>query len=195
MDQQQRLAAAIKTIAVRYLPAAVRKDDDAGIVKWGLRVADYATRLAVLAGAPLDDDEEETLARASAPAEVVPNFGDSKAMSSGLYNDWVVAWVQRHFPEAYTDWPPTVKAISPDAIASAARADGCLAQVCAAGVLGYPGGAWADMGDWSLYTALTSTSDGGQFIHRVYHMGKLVGELAGGPDVGLDYAKSLGFDW
>ena len=164
MTEQQRLAGAIQTIAKRYLPAAVRKDDDAGVLKWATRLADYATRLAALALAPLDDDEAETLSRASAPAAVVPNYGDSKAMSSGLYNDWVVEWIKAKFPEAYVNWPPEVRAIAPDAIASAAKADGCLAQVCAAGVLAYPGGPWAEMGDWSLYTALTST-DG---THRVW---------------------------
>jgi hypothetical protein len=189
MSEQQDLVTAIKTIAVRYLPGVVKRKDDAGIQKWGLRLADYATRLAVLAGAPLDDDEASTLSAAVAPPAVVPNYGDSRAMSSGLYNDWVVEWIKAKFPEAYVNWPPEVRAIAPDAIANAAKADGCLAQVCAAGVLGYPGGAWADMGDWSLYTAVTST-DG---THQVWHMGQLVGTQVGGD--GLEFAHSLGFNW
>ena len=189
MTEQQRLAGSIQTIARKYLPTAVRRDDEKAILKWSVRLADYATRLAALSVAPLDDDEAETLARASAPAAVAPNYGDSRAMSSGLYNDWVVEWIKAKFPEAYVNWPPEVRAIAPDAIASAAKADGCLAQVCAAGVLGVPGGAWAEMGDWSLYTALTST-DG---THQVWHMGQLVGTQVGGD--GLEYAHSLGFNW
>lgn len=188
MTEQQRLTRACTTIAARYLPAAVRKDDDAGIVKWASRLADYATRIAVLSGAPLDDDEVATLARASAPAAVAPNFGDSRAMSSGLYNEWVAAWWIDHFGEGG-------HAVDYGTVAAAAVADGCLAQVCAAGKLGSPAGPVPDLGDWSLYTALTGTSDGGQFVHRVWHMGKLVGELVGGPGDGLDYAKSLGFNW
>jgi hypothetical protein len=122
-------------------------------------------------------------------AEEVPNFGDSPAMSSSLYNEWVSAWFVRTFPEAYRDWPPTVYAVTAQQIAEAATEDGCLAQVSASGSLGWPDGPYADLGDWSLYTALVTT-DG---FHRVYHMGKLVGEQDGGD--GLEFAKSLGFDW
>ncbi len=132
----------------------------------------------------------------AAPVEPVPNFGESNAMSSGLYNDWVSAWVQRTFPEAYRDWPPTVYAIGPQEIVDAAKRDGCLAQVCAAGTLGYPTGPHDAIGDWSLYTALTSTStDSGGWLHQVWHMGKNVGEKLGGTDDGLEFAASLGFNW
>lgn len=127
-------------------------------------------------------------------AEEVPNFGESKAMSSGLYGDWVSEWFQRTFPEAYRDWPPTVYAVTPEAIVEAATKDGCLAQVSACGSLGFPGGPYDDLGDWSLYTALTSTStDDGRLVHNVWHMGKLVGTQEGGD--GLEFAKSLGFNW
>lgn len=193
MSEIARLAAAIKVISEKYLTRVVKSGDEAGIAKWSLRLADYSTRLAVLAS------PKAALAKAEVadlnPPEEVPNFGDSKQMSSALYGDWVGKWMQRTFPEAYRDWPPTVHAVTPQAIADAAKADGCLAQVCAAGALGTPGGVWSDMGDWSLYTALTSETTGDGFIHRVYHMGKLVGELTGGPDDGLEYAHSLGFDW
>lgn len=110
-------------------------------------------------------------------------------MGSGLYNEWVSAWFVRTFPEAYVDWPPTVRAITPEAIRTAALAAGCLAQVSACGSLGYPGGPWDAMGDWSLYTALVST-DG---RHEVFHMGKLVGTQDSGD--GLEFAHSLGFNW
>ena len=69
MTEQQRLAGSIQTIARKYLPAAVRKDDEKAILKWSVRLADYATRLAALSVAPLDDDEAETLARASVVRE------------------------------------------------------------------------------------------------------------------------------
>jgi hypothetical protein len=114
-------------------------------------------------------------------------------MSSGLYNEWVSAWVQRTFPEAYRDYPPLVHAIDPIAISGKAKEDGCLAQVCAAGVLGFPGGPWVDLGDWRLFTGLTSTSDDAGLTHRVWHMGTLVGTQTGGD--GLEFAKSLGFYW
>jgi hypothetical protein len=191
MDEIARLAAAIRTISETYLTRVVKSGDKAAIAKWSLRLADYSTRLAVLVSPPLAKAEVADLN----PPEDVPNFGDSKQMSSALYGDWVGGWMQRNFPEAYRDWPPTVHAVTPQAIADAAKADGCLAQVCAAGALGTPGGVWSDLGDYSLYTALTSESTGDGFIHRVYHMGALVGEKIGGPDDGLEYAHSLGYEW
>jgi hypothetical protein len=123
------------------------------------------------------------------PVETPPNFGVRQEMSSGLYNEWVSDWIQRTFPAAYVDWPPMVGAIEPGAIATAATEAGCLAQVSAAGTLGFPGGPWHELGEWSLYTALVST-DG---VHRVFHMGKLVGSQDGGD--GLEFAHSLGFNW
>lgn len=192
MTEIARLAAAIKTISEVYLGRVVAKGDEPAILKWSLRLADYSTRLAALVAPPLTAEERMALAPAVEPP---PNFGNRQEMSAGLYGDWVTAWFQRTFPEAYADWPPTVHAVAPGAIADAAKADGCLAQVCAAGVLGDPAGPWADLGDWSLYTALTGTTDNGGFVHRVWHMGKLVGSMVGGPGDGLDYAKSLGFNW
>jgi hypothetical protein len=124
-----------------------------------------------------------------------PNFGESDAMSSGLYNEWVTAWITGTFPEAYRDWPPTVYGIDHTAIVAAAKEDECLAQVCAAGVLGIPGGVWDALGDWSLFTAVASTSVDGGFLHQVFHMGDLVGETVSGPGDGLEYAASLGFNW
>lgn len=186
MTEIQRLAAAIKTVSEVYLGRVVKSDDKAGIVKWSVRLADYSTRLAVLASPPLAAKEAADLAPAVEPP---PNFGESKAMSGGLYSAWVTAWFQAKFPEAYRDFPPVVHAVDPGAIADAAKADGCLAQVCAAGVLGVPGGAWTDMGDWSLYTGLVGSND----VHSVWHMGKLVGTQAGGD--GLEFAHSLGFNW
>lgn len=130
----------------------------------------------------------------AALVEKVPNFGDSPAMSSGLYGEWVSEWVQRTFPEAYRDWPPKVYAITPQALHDAAVRDGCLAQVTACGNFSFPGGPTADLGDFSLYTALTSTmTDDGRLVHNVWHMGQLVGTQEGGD--GLEFAHSLGFDW
>ena len=186
MTEQQRLAGSIQTIARKYLPTAVRRDDEKAILKWSVRLADYATRLAALSVAPLDDDEEETLARASAPAAVAPNYGDSRAMSSGLYNDWVAAWWIDHFGEGG-------HAVDYGTVADAAKTDGCLAQVSAAGKLGSPAGPVPGLGDWSLYTAYTTTSDEDGLTHRVYHMGQLVGTQVGGD--GLEFAHSLGFNW
>jgi len=191
MTEIERLAAAIKTISETYLTRMVAKGDIGGVQKWSLRLADYSTRLAVLTGPALSRAEVAELN----PVEPPPNFGDTPQMSSALYGDWVTAWFQRTFPDAYRDWPPTVHAVDPNTIVAAAKADGCLAQVCAAGVLGTPDGAWSELGDFSLYTALTGESSEGGFIHKVWHMGKLVGEKVGGPDDGLDYAHSLGFDW
>jgi hypothetical protein len=194
MTETERLAAAIKKISEKYLTAVVKNKDEKGITKWALRLADYSTRLAILV-----TPEVRLASREAAevePAEAPPNFGDSDRMSSGLYNDWVVEWVQRRFPEAYVNWPPEVKAISPDRIAAAAKEDGCLAQVCAAGVLGFPGGPWDELGDWSLYTALTGTSEDGGFVYKVFHMGKLVGQTqSASPDDGLAFAALLGFNW
>jgi hypothetical protein len=53
MSEQQSLIAAIKVISTKYLPTVVRKHDDAGILKWSLRLADYASRLAVVVSPPL----------------------------------------------------------------------------------------------------------------------------------------------
>lgn len=186
MTEIQRLAAAIKTISETYLGRVVAKGDTAGILKWSTRLADYSTRLAALVAPPLTAEERIALAPA---VEAPPNYGVRQEMSSVLYGDWVTAWVQRTFPEAYRDWPPTVHALAPGAIATAATKDGCLAQVCAAGVLGVPDGAWADMGDWSLFTGLVGT-DG---VNDVWHMGNLVGTQDGGD--GLEFAHSLGFNW
>lgn len=92
--------------------------------------------------------------------------------------------------------PPTVHAITPEALHEAAVKDGCLAQVTATGNFTTPDGVLAALGDFSLYSALTSTStDTGEWKHQVWHMGKLVGEKVGGTDDGLDFAHSLGFDW
>jgi hypothetical protein len=193
MTEIQRLAAAIKTISEVYLGRVVKSGDRDGIAKWSLRLADYSTRLAILVS------PQAALAKAEVadlnPVLKAPNFGDSAQMSSALYGDWATEWFQRTFPEAYRDYPPTVHAVAPGAIAEAANRDGCLAQVCAASVLGTPDGAWSELGDFSLYTALTGESSGGQFIHKVWHMGKLVGEKVGGPDDGLEFAHSLGFEW
>lgn len=193
MSETTRLAAAIKTISETYLGRVVKSGDREGIAKWSLRLADYSTRLAVIASprAALVAREADELN----PIGDVPNFGDSDQMSGALYGDWVTAWVQKRFPEAYRDWPPTVHAISPQALANAATEDGCLAQVTAAGVFGVPD-TEGSLGDFSLYTALASTAlDGGMFIHKVWRMGKLVGSRIGGPDDGLDFAHSLGFNW
>jgi hypothetical protein len=137
---------------------------------------------------------------AVAPVKVAgpaaPNFGESDAMSAGLYGDWMAKWVVARFPDAYADWPPTVKGIEAGTLAAAAVEDGCLAQVTACGNFGNPESRGADLGDFSLYTALTSTStDTGEWNHQVWHMGKLVGEKIGGPNDGLDFAHSLGFNW
>ena len=119
-------------------------------------------------------------------ADPLPNFGDRPEMSTGLYREWGAAWWTAHF-----DGLPAVEY---GTIADAAVAEGCLAQVCAAGLLGSPDGPVAGLGDWSLYTALTTTQDDtGGVVHRVYHMGRLVGSQAGGN--GLEFAHSLGFDW
>jgi len=171
----------------RAVAISDRKGDDPGVEKWSIRLADASTSLAVLVNPELAEEEE--LATSVPAATPPPNFGESDAMSSGLYNEWVSAWIQRTFPDAYVNWPPEVKAISPEAIRVAAKAAGCLAQVSACGTLGFPGGPWDAMGDWSLYSALVST--GG--VHSVWHMGKLVGTQSGGD--GLEFAKSLGFNW
>lgn len=122
-----------------------------------------------------------------------PNFGESDAMSSGLYADWMSKWVVARFPAAYANWPPEVGSITPEALHDAAVEDGCLAQVTACGNFSTPDGVWAALGDFSLYTALTSTMDDAGLTHRVWHMGKLVGTQSGGD--GLDFAHSLGFNW
>ena len=129
-----------------------------------------------------------------AAVEPPPNFGESDAMSSGLYADWMAKWVVARFPAAYANWPPEVGNITPDALHAAAVEDGCLAQVTACGNFGTPEAPYPDLGDFSLYTALTSTStDSGGWKHQVWHMGKLVGTQSGGD--GLEFAHSLGFNW
>jgi len=132
----------------------------------------------------------------AAPVNPVPNFGESDAMSSGLYADWMAKWVVARFPDAYREWPPTVYSITPEALHAAAVEDGCLAQVTACGNFGTPEAPYPDLGDFSLYTALTSTStDTGEWKHQVWHMGKLVAEKVGGPNDALEWAHSLGFNW
>jgi len=172
----------------RAVANADRKGDDPGVEKWSIRLADASTSLAVLVNPDLAEPEE--FAPIVAPP---PNFGASNKISSGLYGDWVSAWFQSSFPEAYRDWPPTVYAVAPGTIAEKAKADGCLAQVCAFGPLGAPDGAWAGMGDWSLFTGLVSTSSEGNFVHNVWIMGKLVASQTGGPD-GLPFAIANGLD-
>lgn len=189
----QRLVAAIAKISEVYLVRLSKSGDEEGMLKYTLRLADYSTRLAVILSPSLSRAEVADLAPAVEPA---PNFGDSKKMSSELYGEFATKWMQRTFPHLYADWPPTVHATSPQSIAEAATRDGVLAQVTAAGVFGPPDGYNAGLGDFSLYTALVGeTRDDGQFTHNVWHMGKLVGTAVGGPDIGLDFAKSLGFDW
>jgi hypothetical protein len=120
-------------------------------------------------------------------------------MSSGLYNDWVTAWVKRSFPEAYKDFPPTVHAIDGKDIIAKAKEDGCLAQVCAAGTLGGPNDLYGKDGDWSLYTALLGTSgEAGQpmqYRYRLYILGKLIDTLdSNDPGAGLEWAISKGLN-
>jgi hypothetical protein len=62
MTEIARLAAAIKTISEVYLGRVVKSDDKAGIAKWSTRLADYSTRLAVLAGPALEPIEKTMLA-------------------------------------------------------------------------------------------------------------------------------------
>ena len=129
---------------------------------------------------------------AAAPVAPVPDkapdYGVRQEMSATLYAAWALAWMKKTFPDAGT--------FDPSAVLQAAKAAGCLAQVCASGVVGWPDGPYADLGDWSLYTSVVGTSlDAGTMDFRVYHMGQLVGEKIGGPNDGLAYAKSLGFDW
>lgn len=193
MTEIERLAAAIKTISEKYLTAVVKKKDEKGILKWSTRLADYSTRLSAIVAPPLTVAERTALAPAVVAA---PNFGDRPEMSSGLYGEWVGDWVVKTFPEAYRDWPPLVYAITPQALLAAAQRDNCVAQVAACGNFGEPDGVFAGTVDFSLYTALTGTNtDDGQFLHRVWHMGKLVGETVGGPGDGLDFAEVLGFNW
>jgi hypothetical protein len=54
MTEQARLGAAIAKISTIYLPRALKADDDAATLKWSLRLADYATRLAVLSAEALE---------------------------------------------------------------------------------------------------------------------------------------------
>jgi len=153
------------------LAAAAKRNDEAAVAKW-------ATKALVEV---LPEPEPEPVVDLAE----VPNFGESKAMSGALYGDWVAAWWAKNFGElASVDYP---------VIAEQATADGCLAQVCAVGKLGSPDGPVPDLGDWSLYTAYTMAMDENGLTNRVYHMGKLVGEQVGGN--GLEFAKSLGFDW
>ena len=187
----KRLLVAIEA-ATKYLARMVAKGDEAGILKWSTRLADFSTRLAAVVAPPLTEEERVALEPAPEPP---PNFGESQKMSSELYGEFAIKWMQRTFPHLYADWPPTVHATSPQSIADAAKRDGCLAQVTAAGVFGGPDSFNAGLGDYSLYTALTSEGTGDGFVHKVWHMGELVGEKVGGPDDGLDYAHSLGFNW
>jgi hypothetical protein len=118
-------------------------------------------------------------------ADKVPDFGVRPEMSSALYGEWVAAWWVTNFGG--------LASVDYGQIVGQAKADGCLAQVCAAGKLGSPDGPVPDLGDWSLFTALTSTQDEDGLTHRVYHMGTLVGTQSGGD--GLEFAHSLGFNW
>jgi hypothetical protein len=118
-------------------------------------------------------------------ADPVPNFGERPEMSSGLYGEWVAAWWAKHFGG--------LASVNYGTIVEQATAEGALAQVCAAGKIGSPDGPVPDLGDWSLFTALVSTQDDAGITHRVFHMGKLVGTQEGGD--GLDFAKTLGFNW
>jgi len=156
------------------MATAAKRGDEAAVIKWATRA------LAEVLAEPEAEPAE--------PAVVPPNFGFSAKISSGLYGEWVTAWVQRSFPEAYRDWPPKVYSIAPDSIVAKAKEDGCLAQVCAAGTLGSPDGPWAGMGDWSLYTNFTNSNE-----HCVLW---IMGEKRGEADVadGLAWAIGLGLD-
>jgi hypothetical protein len=61
MTEQARLGAAIAKISSIYLVRSIKADDDAATLKWSLRLADYATRLAVLSAPPLAAKEAATL--------------------------------------------------------------------------------------------------------------------------------------
>jgi hypothetical protein len=59
MSEAARLGAAIKTISEKYLGNVIAANDTAGIAKWSIRLADYATRLAVLVSPPLPPIEHK----------------------------------------------------------------------------------------------------------------------------------------
>lgn len=160
----------------KSLARAVERNDRPQIANWAMRQADVSTSLAVAAIPALAKEDEAAI------AVPPPNFGRSNKLSTVLYSPWAFAWFAAAFG---TVWPDAGK------IAERATVDGCLAQVCAAGILGTPG----DPGDWSLFTGIVSTGEDGAYRHRVYQMGELIGtsDLTG-PDKGLAFAESLGLD-
>ena len=76
------------------------------------------------------------------------------------------------------------------AVAARAKADGCLAQVCAgSGVLGNPEGPWAALGDWSLFTGAVMEAG----VAQVWIMGEKVAEEANGDAwaLGMKYGLEM----
>ena len=107
------------------------------------------------------------------PIEAPPVAEPSNRISSKIYGAWGMVWFQESFPEALADYPPVVHLIDPARIAEKATGDGVLAEVCAAGFLSTPGGLWPELGDWSLFTGLVTTT-GDAALAQLWIMGELV---------------------
>ena len=117
----------------------------------------------------------------------VPLFGASNKLSRLLYGPWVAEWWSKQA------WA-SLASVEEATVAAKAAADGCLAQVTAAGKLGSPHGPYADLGDWSLYTDYPNTSSEFGWRHEVWIMGELVAsEESHDPD-GLPFAIANGID-
>ena len=153
------------------MQSALKRGDKPGVAKWALRQADVSTSLAVAINPALALEEEDEI------AVEVPNYGYSRKISGILYGLWVRDWLRASFPAAFIDWPAKVHAIEPLDVATKAKADGCLAQVCAgSGVLGNPEGPWASLGDWSLFTGAVMEAG----VAQVWIMGEKVAEEPNG---------------
>ena len=138
-------------------------------------------------------DIEEELSPAAPVFTPPPAALPSNRISSKIYGPWGLSWFQASFPEAYADYPPVIALIDPDRIAAKAKAEGVLAEVCAAGLLAVPEGFWDDKGDWSLFTGLVTVT-GDVPSAKVWIMGKCVARSDVVDDRVFDWAADNGLD-
>jgi predicted NBD/HSP70 family sugar kinase len=170
----------------KSLARAAAAGDHPALAKWALRQADVDTSIATAIN-PVAD-EEPVVIGVGPP----PSFAPSNRISSKLYGPWGLAWFRASFPDAYVNYPPVVGLVDPERLVAKATADGVLAQVCAAGLVGVPG-FFAVTCDWSLFSGLV-TKSGSEPSATVWVMGKVVAETTIVNEAIWEWAADNGLD-